>query len=38
MLETEFKTEAYVKCILSRQQMSALAKFRCGTARRTSRK
>ena len=32
MLKTEFKTEAYVKCILGRQQRSALARFRCGTA------
>ena len=32
MVKTEFKTEAYVKCILGRQQRSALARFRCGTA------
>ena len=32
MLKTEFKTEAYVKCILGKQQRSALARFRCGTA------
>ena len=32
MVKTEFETEAYVKCILGRQQRSALARFRCGTA------
>ena len=32
MIKTEFETEAYVKCILGRQQKSALARFRCGTA------
>ena len=32
MVKTEFKTEAYVKCILGRPQRSALARFRCGTA------
>ena len=32
MLKTEFETEAYVKCILGRQQRSAFARFRCGTA------
>ena len=32
MLKTEFKTEAYVECILGNQQRSALARFRCGTA------
>ena len=32
MIKTKFKTEAYVKCILGRQQRSALARFICGTA------
>ena len=32
MLKTEFKTETYAKCILGKQQRSALARFRCETA------